>query len=40
MKQGQVEIDAGPFIHDFQDSVLIHRSVVEDLNSKIKVGTV
>jgi len=37
MKQGQVELDAGKFIHDYKDSVLIHRVVVEDLNGKIKV---
>ena len=37
MKQGQVELDAGSFIHKYKDSVLIHRSVVEDLNGKIKV---
>lgn len=37
MKQGQVEVDAGTFIHDYSDSVLIHRGVVEDLNGKIKV---
>ena len=37
MKQGQVELDAGSFIHEYKDSVLIHRSVVEDLNGKIKV---
>jgi len=36
MKQGQVELDAGSFIHEYKDSVLIHRSVVEDLNGKIK----
>ena len=37
MKQGQVELDAGSFIHNYKDSVLIHRGVVEDLNGKIKV---
>lgn len=37
MKQGQVELDAGAFIHEYKDSVLIHRGVVEDLNGKIKV---
>nr|KAG5692265.1 hypothetical protein BaRGS_007173 [Batillaria attramentaria] len=36
LKQGQVEVDAGPFVHDFRDSVLVHRSVVEDLNATIK----
>lgn len=38
MKQGQVELDAGTFIHNYKESVLIHRGVVEDLNGKIKVG--
>ena len=37
LKQGQVEVDAGRFVHDYRDSVLIHRSVVEDLNTTIKV---
>lgn len=37
LKQGQVEVDAGSFIHDYKDSALIHRNVVEDLNSTIKV---
>ncbi|CAG5125993.1 unnamed protein product, partial [Candidula unifasciata] len=36
LKQGQIEVDSGPFIQDFRDSVLIHRSVVEDLNATIK----
>ncbi|XP_064629915.1 cilia- and flagella-associated protein 43-like isoform X2 [Lineus longissimus] len=36
LKQGQVEVDAGPFIHDYSHSILIHRSVVEDLNAKIR----
>lgn len=36
LKQGQVEVDAGSFIHDYKDSALIHRSVVEDLNGTIK----
>ncbi len=38
LKQGQVEVDAGPFIHDYLDSILIHRSVVEDLNTNIRVN--
>ena len=33
----QVEVDAGDYVPDFTDSVLIHRSVVEELNSQIKV---
>ncbi|KAL4232016.1 Cilia- and flagella-associated protein 43 [Mactra antiquata] len=36
LKQGQVEVDAGSFIHEYKDSALIHRSVVEDLNGTIK----
>lgn len=36
LKQGQVEVDAGSFIHDYKDSALIHRCVVEDLNGTIK----
>ena len=39
LKQGQIEVDAGPFVRDYRDSVLVHRSVVEDLNSTIKVDT-
>jgi hypothetical protein len=38
LKQGQVEVDAGQFVHDYRDSVLVHRSVVEDLNTTIKVS--
>jgi hypothetical protein len=36
LKQGQVEVDPGNFIPDFRDSVLVHRSVIEDLNATIK----
>ena len=35
----QVEVSPGPFITDFTDSALIHRSVVEDLNAQITVRT-
>nr|XP_014343793.1 PREDICTED: cilia- and flagella-associated protein 43 [Latimeria chalumnae] len=35
-KQGQVEVDNGDFIADYRDSILLHRSVVEDLNGVIK----
>ncbi|PFX29198.1 cilia- and flagella-associated protein 43-like [Stylophora pistillata] len=35
LKQGQVEVTPGSFITDYADSALIHRSVVEDLNSQI-----
>ncbi|XP_039590411.1 cilia- and flagella-associated protein 43 [Polypterus senegalus] len=36
LKQGQVEVDSDSFITDYSDSVLLHRSVVEDLNGTIK----
>ncbi|KAK7108965.1 cilia- and flagella-associated protein 43-like isoform X2 [Littorina saxatilis] len=36
LKQGQVEVDAGQFVHDYRDSVLVQRSVVEELNNTIK----
>ncbi|XP_067656775.1 cilia- and flagella-associated protein 43-like isoform X1 [Haliotis asinina] len=36
LKQGQVEVDAGSFVHDYTNSVLTHRTVVEELNSTIK----
>nr|XP_015203067.1 PREDICTED: cilia- and flagella-associated protein 43 [Lepisosteus oculatus] len=36
IKQGQVEVETGNFIADYSDSVLLHRSVVEDLNGTIK----
>lgn len=36
LKQGQVEIDNTTFIADYRDSALIHRSVVEELNTNIK----
>ena len=37
MKQGQVEIDAGPYVHNFDSCLLIHRNVVESLNKIIQV---
>lgn len=37
LKQGQVEVDIGKFVPDFFDSVLVHRSCIEELNSQIKV---
>ena len=37
LKQGQVEVSMGDFIPDFSDTVLIHRSHIEELNSQIKV---
>ncbi|XP_036430574.1 cilia- and flagella-associated protein 43 [Colossoma macropomum] len=36
LKQGQVEVETGDFVADYSDSQLIHRSVVEDLNSTIR----
>ena len=34
-----MEVSPGPFITDYTDSALIHRSVVEDLNAQITVST-
>lgn len=39
LKQGQVEVEMDDFIPDFSNSVLVHRSRIEDLNSQIKVGS-
>ncbi|XP_022540288.2 cilia- and flagella-associated protein 43 isoform X1 [Astyanax mexicanus] len=36
IKQGQVELESGDFIADYSDAVLLHRSVVEELNSVIR----
>ncbi|KAK3096042.1 hypothetical protein FSP39_022384 [Pinctada imbricata] len=36
LKQGQVEVENTQFIPDYKDSALIHRSVVEELNTTIK----
>lgn len=33
----QVEVDISDFSYDFIDSVLIHRSGIEELNNQIKV---
>lgn len=35
LKQGQVEVDPGVFATKFENALLIHRSVIEDLNSQI-----
>ena len=35
LKQGQVEVDPGVFSTKFDNALLIHRSVIEDLNSQI-----
>ena len=40
MKQGQVEINPGPYVHSFQNCLLIHRNVVESLNKIIQVKLV
>ncbi|KAL2083728.1 hypothetical protein ACEWY4_021501 [Coilia grayii] len=37
IKQGQVEVEAGDFVADYSDSLLLHRSVVEDLNGTIRM---
>lgn len=39
LKQGQVEVDTGDFTADYSDSLLLNRSVVEDLNNTIRVLT-
>ena len=36
MKQGQVEIDMSVPIYDYSDTVLVHRSVAEELNTMIR----
>nr|XP_039264137.1 cilia- and flagella-associated protein 43-like [Styela clava] len=36
LKQGQVEVETGDFIADYDNSILIHRPVVEDLNATIR----
>ncbi|XP_053318960.1 cilia- and flagella-associated protein 43 [Spea bombifrons] len=36
LKQGQVEVENKDLIPDFEDALLLHRSVVEDLNSTIR----
>ena len=38
LRQGQVEVKSFDYIPDYTDSLLIHRSVVEDLNSTILVS--
>lgn len=35
LKQGQVEVPQAPIVTDYSDSLLIHRSVVENLNESI-----
>ncbi|KAJ3366938.1 Cilia- and flagella-associated protein 43 [Kappamyces sp. JEL0680] len=36
LKQGQVEVPQAPIVTNYTDAVLLHRSVVEDLNEKVK----
>lgn len=38
LKQEQVEVSTTDFPADYTDSVLLHRSVVEDLNETIRVS--
>lgn len=38
LKQGQVEVPTADLTADYTDSVLLHRSVVEDLNRTIRVS--
>ena len=37
LKQGQVEVEEGELVPDYTSSVLVHRSVIEELNKEIKV---
>ncbi|EDV20844.1 uncharacterized protein TRIADDRAFT_60769 [Trichoplax adhaerens] len=37
LKQGQVEVYSDDFVPDYSDSILIHRSVIEDLNATIRL---
>ena len=39
IKQGQVEVEVGDLVADYSDSLLLHRSVVEELNGTIRVHT-
>lgn len=36
LKQGQVEVESGDFVAEYDNSILIHRPVVEDLNATIR----
>lgn len=38
LKQEQVEVPTTDYPADFTDSILLHRSVVEDLNDTIRVS--
>lgn len=36
LKQGQVEVPQAPIVTNYTDAVLLHRSVVENLNEQVK----
>ncbi|KAM9311181.1 cilia- and flagella-associated protein 43 [Gastrophryne carolinensis] len=36
LKQGQVEVESADLIPNYADAILLHRSVIEDLNSAIR----
>lgn len=36
LRQGQVEVEPGQLVPEFSQSVLLHRSIIEQLNSQIK----
>lgn len=38
LKQGQVEIDPGPYVHNMEHCLLIDRKEVESLNKIIQVS--
>lgn len=39
-KQGQVELDSSNLIPNYTDAILINRSIIEELNSTIRVAMV
>merc|ERR1719506_1571626 len=36
LKQGQVEVEHAAVVTDYADSIMIHRSVVDDVNERIR----
>merc|ERR1711865_228289 len=36
LKQGQVEVEQAAVVTDYADSIMIHRSVVDEVNTKIR----
>merc|ERR1711988_1393240 len=36
LKQGQVEVEQAAVVTDFSDSIMIHRSVVDEVNAHIR----